>query len=286
MKKNICTLVLAAAFAASALTGCNKNENSELPPSVVVISFEQIDDYLVAGPTSYGENLYSSYEGERFTTCNYAGFLTFGISEADGSCDFWNGGIAVSNWNLRSNPADKDGDWWYSYLNQCSVYNLHSKDGMNRNAGNANSERFAVVNSSLTGSDKVAEIATSDGSEHLFFGMYVCNTAYTYGVIMNGNDYARPLPEQQGYLELVVQGFKAGSATPVAEDRFVLADFRGGNSRILETWAPFVFDNLGRQPVSRIVLTFDGSDVGEWGLNTPTYVCIDDLNVSYAPVQQ
>ena len=27
------------------------------------------------------------------------------------------------NWNIRSNQSGNTGDWWYSYLNQCSVYN-------------------------------------------------------------------------------------------------------------------------------------------------------------------
>lgn len=281
MKRFVNKFAFAVIAAAVTFTACEKNDGPVPDPDWIIITFDQTPQSQVAGPTSYGENLYSTYGGEQFTTCDYADFITFGITPSDGTYDFWNGGVAVSNWNLRSNPEGKSGDWWYSYLNQCSVFNLRSADGSNRNAGNGGSDCFAVVNSSLVGSDKIAEIAMSDGREHYFTGMYVCNSAYAYGVMVNGNDYAAALSEEGGYFELVVQGFSAGSSEPVAEDRFTLADFRGGNSNIVTTWTPFALNNISRQPVSRIVLMFDGSDVGEWGLNTPTYVCIDDLCVSY-----
>ena len=52
-----------------------------------------------------------------------------------GSTEYSSGGIALSNWNIRSNQSGNTGDWWYSYLNQCSVYNTAVEaEGQNKEA--------------------------------------------------------------------------------------------------------------------------------------------------------
>ena len=85
---------------------------------------------------------------------------------------------------------------------------------------------------------------------------------------------------------MVVEGYRRDGLEPVARDTLLLADFRNNSHEIVDRWTKFELKNIRKQGVERLVFKFDGSDVGEWGLNTPTYVCIDDLNVSYAPVQQ
>lgn len=61
---------------------------------------------------------------------------------------------------------------------------------------------------------------------------------------------------------------------------FYLADFRFADPNddyILDEWVNVdlsVFD----QPVARLDFRFESSDVGQWGINTPTYFGIDDLS--------
>jgi hypothetical protein len=57
---------------------------------------------------------------------------------------------------------------------------------------------------------------------------------------------------------------------------YYLADFRDGKSFIEESWAWVDLTSLGRY-VYRVEISFSGTDVGEYGLNTPTYCAIDDI---------
>lgn len=287
--KNVLKFSAVAAVAAAAFifASCDKNNNGPVPdPAWVIITFDAMPANQLAGPTSYGENLYSSFVAtdgyEQFTSCDYADFLTFGVNEIWDSCDFWNGGVAVSNWNIMSNPAGVGGNWWQTYENQCSVYNKMSKDGSNTGAGFSGSN-FAVVTGSQSDFSDNGQLTLSDGLNHYFDHLFVCNTAYAYGVIVNGDSFSDngPLSEQQGYFELVVYGYEAGAEEPSASDRILLADYRGGNSTVIDRWTPFDLVNIKRHPVNRLVFEFEGSDMHpEYGLNTPKYVCIDDICIS------
>jgi len=81
-----------------------------------------------------------------------------------------------------------------------------------------------------------------------------------------------------GYAEAAATGSATGATT------FYLADFRDGKSLIVNTWelldlAPLV---AAGQPAS-IGLTWDSSDVGQFGINTPTYVALDALTLAPVP---
>ncbi len=63
-----------------------------------------------------------------------------------GSTEYSSGGIALSNWNIRSNQSGNTGDWWYSYLNQCSVYNTAVEaEGQNKGSQAQSGSNFGVV---------------------------------------------------------------------------------------------------------------------------------------------
>lgn len=118
-----------------------------------IITFDDFESTMMAMPTSYGANYYGN-------TGSYAqvkqikdpsGIFESLINVIGGSTAFYNGGLALSKWNYRSNPGNGanitgsgTGDWWYSYNNQMSVYNTTSTDGANVNAGHSGNN-FAVV---------------------------------------------------------------------------------------------------------------------------------------------
>ena len=110
------------------------------------------------------------------------------LIEGDGS-NFWNGGIAISNWSIRENGTDHSQDWWYSYLNQCSVYNTSITSGAS-GAGHSGNN-FAIVygyvdqyNSSyMTYPSITFRVSTKVST------VWICNSSYTYGVIKNGNHW-------------------------------------------------------------------------------------------------
>ncbi|MEG0038449.1 MAG: DUF4465 domain-containing protein [Bacteroides sp.] len=258
-----------------------------------VIDFENDPSILLAGPTSYGENLYAAYSDAKFTswtsTLPRGKTCTFGLNSINGAFNFYNGGIAISNWNIMSNPAGKTGDWWYSYLNQCSVYNTASVDAANQGAGHGNSNNFGIMygysddfNASYMAN---AQFYFSPGTQYIIQKMHICNSSYTYGVMKYGNQFgasgsAVSLEEAKGYFKVLAYGFDAnGNATnggrPVEK---YLADYRIGTTPIIAIstqWIEWDLSALGA--VNKVKFNFVGSDSGAYGLNTPAYLCIDDI---------
>ncbi|MBP1612597.1 MAG: hypothetical protein H6Q13_45 [Bacteroidetes bacterium] len=270
--------------------GSNATTRTAISGDTIIIDFENDANILLAGPTSYGENLYSTYSGAKFTSWSEAisGF-SCGINFLNGSNEYYNGGIAISNWNIRSNPAGKTGDWWYSYLNQCSVYNTTSTDGSNQGAGYGGSNNFGVMygysdtyNASYM-SNPDFHFAT--GVEFIVKKMYICNSSYLYGVMKYGNQFgisgsAVSLEQAKGYFKVLAYGFDVnGNATnngqPVEK---YLADYRNGTSTptsISTSWSAWDLSALGS--INKVKFNFVGSDSGAYGLNTPAYLCIDNI---------
>lgn len=278
--KKLCFL----AFAAFAAAACSDDE--EMPNHYVTVDFENVPASMLAGPTSYGDNCYEvSYkDGEPFVSwTDSESQLSIGIQLGMNYVDYeethemTNGATFPSNWNIRSNPADKSGDWWYSHWNQCSVYNTDSADGANNAAGHSGSNFIVAYESTYLG--KAGECTLPEGTEKTFVDMWVCNTSYDYGCIAIGNAYSTSLKEGRGWFKLVVRGYRAGADEPVAQDEIYLADYRGGAGYCLDRWTWFGLENIKQQPVNRIDFHFEGSDSGEWGLNTPAYVCVDDIRL-------
>jgi len=65
-----------------------------------------------------------------------------------------------------------------------------------------------------------------------------------------------------------------------------LADFRPDNNAedyISNIWNNKDLSELGY--LSKLVLVVSSSDVGDYGINTPTYVCIDNIEGELIPVE-
>ncbi len=307
MKRNLNLLAGVCMLTATAMfTGCNSDDDflmesvdfgtsqTRATTATQVVTFDNATEDELAGPTSYGENLYDgSILGWTDPTI---GFWTE-FNTVGGVTAFYCGGIAPSNWSIRSNGTTHTQDWWYSYQNQCSVYNTDVADGAS-NAGHSGSN-FGIVYGYLDQYNStymaMPEFTFVDEEYNLVNRniqyMYVCNSAYTYGVIIHGNYWddgeddgwtgsAQSLVTSKGWFKVLAYGYKAdGSATnggnPV---EFYLADYRDNSSTAtpaIEKWTKWDLSALGS--VARIKFNFVGSDNSQYGLNTPAYVCIDDI---------
>ena len=101
-------------------------------------------------------------------------------------------------------------------------------------------------------------------------GLYVCNNVYAYNSMTKGDDFAGEPFKADDYFTLTISGSLNGTAVNTKVD-FDLA--RGTN--IVSTWTYVDLSKLGK--VDALYFSFSGSRTGDWGLNTPTYVCIDNL---------
>lgn len=111
------------------------------------------------------------------------------------------------------------------------------------------------------------------GKSVQFKTMYITNGTYAYLTIKDGNEYCKKFVDGDffnvKFTGHAADGSETGSVT------VYLADFRDGKSDILKTWQSVDLTPLGT--CTEITLSFDSTDKGEWGINTPTYVMLDDI---------
>lgn len=113
-------------------------------------------------------------------------------------------------------------------------------------------------------------------------GMYITNSTYTYKTLLNGDAFTKKFGGASGndpdYFRLRITGVNAKKDTTGAIV-FYLADFRPADHRddyIIRKWTWVDLSVLGN--ISEIRFSLESTDSGPWGMNTPAYFCIDDLN--------
>lgn len=104
----------------------------------------------------------------------------------------------------------------------------------------------------------------------------ICNTSYTYYAMSRGNNYCRKF-EKGDYLKLTAHGVKETTGETTLD--FYLARCEGDeNNWFVTSWTNWDLSALGE--VVAVYFTMESSDVGQFGINTPTYFAMDGLEVS------
>lgn len=126
-------------------------------------------------------------------------------------------------------------------------------------------------------------------------GIRVSNTTYAALAMRDGDAFARQFGDDPAtpetvetdypdYLKLTISGLtEAGD--PIGEVELYLADYRGGPEEdfILDDWlevdlSPVSQTGRGEaMSVAALEFRLESSDVGDFGMNTPSYLAIDDL---------
>ncbi len=116
-------------------------------------------------------------------------------------------------------------------------------------------------------------------------GAYFTNNAYAYFDMKEGSAFSKKFGRDSGndsdYFKLIVQCYLKGELITTAE--LYLADFRDADDSkdyILDDWKYLDFNNDARSDVmtDSVAFSFESSDNGDWGMNTPAYFCMDDFN--------
>lgn len=110
----------------------------------------------------------------------------------------------------------------------------------------------------------------------------VTNTTYAALDMQTGSPFSKVFGPGD-FFTVTFTGFDQAGATgnPTGSTTFYLADFLDGNSLIVNTWELLDLTPLG-SPAS-IGLSWNSSDVGQFGINTPTYVALDSLALTQVP---
>lgn len=305
MKKIFKFMTLAtAAVAAIVFTGCSSDDEfltsngGEKAPQTraakqdFVIDFEDFEASMMAGPTSEGQNCIipfgsSADQSDITFIMNNDGNFVSVFNTVKGKTSWSRGGVALSHWNYWTNPADSVDGWWYTYHNQCSVYNESSVSGSNANAGHSGSNFGVVYGYDDIWWHEIAEPKFVFDSPRELKGFWYANTAYTYGVIMNGNTWENPgsgsansLANNHGWFKVIMYLYSDVNCTQLITTREkYLADYRDDNNKVepVTTWA---YWDVNVEGVYAVKFNFVGSDTDPVdGLNTPAYLCIDDITI-------
>lgn len=103
----------------------------------------------------------------------------------------------------------------------------------------------------------------------------LCNTAYAYDCLKNGNAYSTAFSTESSDYFYVTLTLYNESGSSIGSEDFYLADFTDGNSTIVTDWSKL--DLSTYTDVAYIKFSFTSTDMGDWGINTPTYFCIDNI---------
>ena len=146
------------------------------------------------------------------------------------------------------------------YANQYSVYNA-------KNNGN----QFAVAYDG--GEYGPVAFEFTDGAARKIKSFEVCNNTYAALSTKNGDAYAKKFEDGDYFAANIIGYDKDGNET--GKVTYYLVDYRNGKSVILDSWKKVDLTSLGK--VTKIQISLESTDNGEWGMNTPAYICIDNI---------
>ena len=249
MKKHL-LFAVSALMAMSVFTSCSKEDNAG-SPVVDVVTFEnqKLNDQGFWCGTAEGPG-YSYDDG-------YGGVTTtYGCAYIENGVKF-NTNYSVSSWGY---------DYWsgFAISNRTeTTFASLTPDQYNNITGKANSgEKFCVVTT-------YGETIDIEGGA-VVKGFYFTNSAYTVEVIKNGNEYAHKF-DNTDWLTCTVVGTAADNSTKSVDIK--LAE----NGTYVNSWQWADLSSLGK--VVKLEFVFTGSDSGDYGVNTPAYICIDDMAI-------
>ena len=226
------------------------------------MDFEDLTAFTESGPTG------SFYNGNLDGQSNDAGWSSHGVHFGNSySSDF---GGYWSGWSYSTVKDPNTGD----FTNQYAAL---------PGAGNRNSETYAV---GFSGDALFFNVPENEQPQ----SVHVTNTTYTAATIASGNMFSKPFGGESGNDEDSFSVIFTGldDANGLGEEtgslEYFLADYRSSDNSEdyrAETWEEVDLTKLGN--ARSVKLSFRSTDVGEFGINTPQYVAIDDL--VFAPVK-
>lgn len=237
--------LLAAGTALPMLTSCEEDDGDKFKNYAVVGFEEENFTQLIDNPQYNGPKLYSGTDTQwsDLPTTLCGGTQGSTVDYEGFSYNTWDNGIAISNY------IDADIKNHADFNHQLAVPVSNG------------SKNFGIVWTEATvhfADDKARQINSID----------LCPTTYLLGVMQNGNGYAKKLTEQGDYFTVTITADN-GQSTNVDLAR---------DGQIQTQWKNVSLSQLGK--TKSLTFSFSGSDTGDWGLNTPKYVAIDNINVS------
>ncbi|MFQ3579266.1 MAG: DUF4465 domain-containing protein, partial [Bacteroidales bacterium] len=210
---------------------------------------------------------------------------------------FWNGsdhsGGFSSNGVYFHNNYNSDWDSWsgWSYSNMRDVNTpgfenqFSAITGGGMYATDTESDIYAIAYVPIdwmSGTYHLVPVSVEFTDEVIVNGFYVTNSTYAYLSMLNGDGFVKKFGGTDGndpdYFKIIVWG-EDSDENLTDQIEFYLADYRfEDNSKdyIVDNWIWVDLQTLGA--VKKLWFSLESSDVGDFGMNTPAYFCIDNLS--------
>lgn len=119
--------------------------------------------------------------------------------------------------------------------------------------------------------DQSNQIMFNDGNTYNAVGTYVCMHPWAYYNCLSGGGVARALNQEGDYFSVIAHASLNGGDEKTVELK--LAEYKDGVLNMSADWQWMDLSSLGEFDL--LYFTIDGSDKGDWGLNTASYFCMD-----------
>jgi hypothetical protein len=223
---------------------------------------------------------------------------------------FASGGVSFRNYCELQQYTDTHGQahqyrawdgWAYSNLTDATTPDYSNQCSAVAGGGAQGSAKYAVGYYAGDYFDQdfnysFHDLATDLPQSEAIVGGYFTNTTYNYFTLKDGNAFARKFgrvvdpntheivsdTDAPDYFLLTITGKNGNTQTGHVD--FYLADYRFADHSqdyIVSDWQWVDLQSLGA--VDRLEFTFTSSDFGSFGMNTPTYVAMDNLTTVPEP---
>ena len=207
---------------------------------------------------------------------------------ADSFFDGYGGGASEGTWGSKSavfNTNQFGPGWSYSNVNDTTTPGFGNHWAAASGTGYGGSGIYAMANS-LSPEGAFIDLPDNVG----LLDVQVTNSTYAAISMRDGDAFGKQFGGATGndsdFFRLTLAGYSGSgkSGTQTGSVEVYLADYRFADNNldfILTDWTPVDLTSL--RAARSISISFDGSDVGAFGLNTPAYVAIDNLRFSAVP---
>lgn len=247
--------------------------------SVVIVFFEMVS---AAGARA---DLVTFDELSTWTnTTSVGSYYNGSAGGAPNSLGWSSGGVHFGN-SYDSFPGF--GDFWdgfsYSNVNNPTQPGFGNQYAANVPTGVGGKGNYALVYSGTNAFFNLPQATTLQS-------IYVTNTAYTMYSMLNGDSFAKRFGGASGndpdFLSIRFEGYDAvnGTGALTGSVEFFLADYRSADNSldyVVRDWTQVDLNRLGL--ASSVRISFSSSDMGVFGINTPTYAALDNLQFSSVP---
>lgn len=255
-----------------ALSSCSKKTDPGPGPEIdgraVLVTFDDMPEEMMASDV-YGSNLYG--------TGYYWLDKASGLGSKPYDDQFYSGGTAVSKFSSTSCLLTEDNSSeWYKY--QLAVNSDNGMGWPGHYSAKACLVAFGTSATEPWGRASQINFTDSEKTERMIEQLSVCNTVYanTYMTVDAGFNKVMSI-SLQSFLKVKFIGYDA-AGRKTGEVETYLAKFFGDNPfGVLNGWQRVPLLGLGK--IHTLVIDIEGSDMGDYGLNTPAYVAIDDILV-------